>query len=66
MKIQITGYREYEKDGKTIKYMNAFFKNKWRASSVVSLLKNIDKTIENIPEKERFNLFFSFRWKLER
>ena len=59
MKIQITGYREYEKDGKTIKYMNAFFKNKWRASSVVSLLQNIDKTIENIPEKERFNLFYT-------
>jgi len=59
MKIQITGYREFEKDGKTIKYMSAFFKEKWRSASVASLLQNIDSNIKNIPEKDRHNLYYT-------
>lgn len=53
------GYREFEKDGKSIKTMHAFHKNGWRSDSVLKLLKNIDKTIEIIPENQRFNLFYT-------
>lgn len=58
--LQLLGLRSFvsKEDGKEKKY-DAFFKNKWRVSSVQELFKNLDKHLEQIPEKERWNLFYT-------
>ena len=62
MLIQILGLRKFvpkdSKDGKEKTY-DAFHEKYWRAKSVPDLFKNIDKVLEKIPEKDRWNLFYT-------
>jgi putative DNA primase/helicase len=58
--IQIMGIRTFPGEGgKIIETDGAFFKKNWRAESVAELFANLDKYIEQIPIKERVNLFFT-------
>lgn len=50
--VQILGIRENMG-------ANAFFNEKWRANSVQDLFNNIEEIIENIPEQDRWNLYFT-------
>ena len=59
MAIQITAYREWEDDGKKIKSMNCFYAKKLRAKSVQEILLNNVEVLENINEKNRFNVFYT-------
>lgn len=57
--IQILGLRSFTKnDGKEQTY-DAFHERNWRSTSVLELLKNLDKTISSIPENERYNIFYT-------
>ena len=56
--IQILGLREYSAGGKTRK-TEKFFEKNWRAESVGDLLLNLDKYLEQIPENERYNLYYT-------
>jgi len=58
--IQILGIREYvdTRDGKT-KKAERFFEKNWRAESVEEVLQNPDRIVSNIPEQERYNLYFT-------
>jgi P4 family phage/plasmid primase-like protien len=59
--IQILGLRPYfNKDKQEWDVTdNTFFKRNWRAPDVPTLFKNIDSYLKEIPEKERFNLFYT-------
>jgi putative DNA primase/helicase len=56
--IQILGLRAYKKGNK---YINAekFFEKNWRAPSISTLFANLDSYIKEIPEEERYNLFYT-------
>ena len=56
--IQITGLRPVDGDFKN-QMDGVFFEKKWRAPSVPALLANLDDYLAQIPEKERWNLFFT-------
>lgn len=60
MAIQILGIREY-KDKKSGKLRKAhkFFDQKWRAPSIEHILKYPDEVLEQVPEKEQYNLYFT-------
>jgi len=53
--IQILGIRSFVNDkGETKKY-DAFYDKNWRAPSLAVLLSDIDKYVDAIPTKERWN-----------
>ena len=57
--IQILGLRSFTtKEGKTKNY-DAFHEKEWRAKSLLDLFENIDEHIEKIPEKDRWNIFYT-------
>jgi len=57
--IQILGLRDYQtKEGKSGK-AEKFFEKGWRAETVGDLFRDIEKHLAKIPEKERFNLYFT-------
>lgn len=58
--IQLLGIRVRtdEKTGKQLKY-DAFFKENWRAPNLHTLFENLDKYIAQIPEHERFNIYYT-------
>jgi putative DNA primase/helicase len=59
MAVQILGLRPYvDRRGKERK-AEKFFENEWRAPSVQHLFKNIDSIIDQIPEEERWNLYYT-------
>lgn len=59
MAVQILGLRTYiDRNGKE-KKAERFFENNWRAASVPDLFRNIDRIIEEIPEIERWNLYYT-------
>ena len=57
--IQILGLRPYRDSVGKVKLSEKFFNRKWRAESVQKLFINIEKYIENIPEEERYNLYYT-------
>ncbi len=60
MAIQILGLREYyNKKTQQHELKETFFTKRWRADSVQSLLHNIDSIVDQIPEQERYNLFYT-------
>lgn len=60
MSIQIIGLRDfYDKRKQKLSKKEAFFEKKWRAESVPYLFKNIDKFIKQIPETERYNVYYT-------
>ena len=57
--IQILGIRSFVNDkGETKKY-DAFYDKNWRAPSLAVLLSDIDKYVDAIPTKERWNIFYT-------
>jgi P4 family phage/plasmid primase-like protien len=58
--IQILGIRTYvdPRDGKT-KKKDEFFDQNWRAASIQDLLQNWSSYLNQIPEAERYNIFFT-------
>ncbi len=58
--IQVFGIRQYHdsKNNQT-KTKHAFFDKKWRANSVEELFQNIDKLLLEIPEPEKYNLYYT-------
>lgn len=59
MAIQLLGLREYEtSDGKKVKN-HAFFDKDWRAGSVEELFQNFSVYVNQIPESDRFNMYFT-------
>lgn len=57
--LQILGIRTFiADDGKEKKY-DAFYDKNWRAPSVAVLLKDIEKYVEAIPVKDRWNIFYT-------
>ncbi len=58
--IQILGLRDYHcsKENRT-KKAERFFDKGWRANSVRELFANLEVYIEQIPERERFNLYYT-------
>jgi len=59
--IQILGLRKFTPKDKpdTEKTYDAFHDKHWRAKSVPDLFKNITKYIEMIPERDRWNIFYT-------
>lgn len=57
--IQILGLREKTFKNGEVKKIHAFFENKWTAPSVGELLRNPSQYVEQIPEEERVNLYFT-------
>ncbi len=57
--IQILGLRPYRDSVGKVKLSEKFFNRKWRAESIQDLFINIEKHIENIPEEERYNLYYT-------
>lgn len=64
--IQILGIRRFfsKKAQKEIAY-DAFFDKKWRAPDVLTLFEHVEKYINKIPEKERYNLYYTCAQCLE-
>ena len=60
MTIRILGLRPY-KDKKTgkIKKAEKFKELNWGGESVAKILLDYEKHLKDIPEKERYNLFFT-------
>jgi len=59
MAVQILGLRPYtDRRGKERK-AEKFFENNWRAPSVIDLFKNIEKYMADIPDDERWNLYYT-------
>lgn len=58
---QILGLRSYfdEKKGKWIKTDNTFAKRGWSFNSVQDIFENLDKILKQIPEGDRWNLFYT-------
>lgn len=59
--IQILGLRPYvdAASGKTLKSDTASYKRGWRAPSVPELFADIEKYLEQVPESERWDLFYT-------
>jgi putative DNA primase/helicase len=59
MAVQILGLRSYiDRNGKERK-AEKFFEENWRAESIQWLFANIDSVLKNIPEDERWNLYYT-------
>ena len=58
--IQILGLRDYQctKENR-LKKTEKFFENNWRANSVKDLFDNLETYIDQIPETERYNMFYT-------
>ncbi len=58
---QILGLRLWfnEKKQKHEKTDNTFFGRNWRFSSIKELFENLDSTLKQIPEKERWDLYYT-------
>ncbi len=60
MAVQILGLRPYVKKNETkTRLAEKFFEKGWRAKSVTDLFSNLEKHLDEIPEKERYNLFYT-------
>jgi len=57
--IQILGLRPYTTAVGDIKIAEKFFNKKWRAESVPILFRDLESIIAPIPEKERWNLYYT-------
>ena len=58
--IQILGLREFvTKDTKEVKLYDSHFANGWRVNSVAELFNNIETYVEQIPEEQRWNMFYT-------
>jgi len=58
--IQLLGLREWIPKGQTEKESyDAFHKDKWQAESVLDLFTNIEKYVELVPPKDRWNMFYT-------
>ena len=58
--IQILGLRTFTPKGSSEeKKYDAFHDKKWRATNVPALFKNLAKHLNDIPEKEKWNLFYT-------
>jgi len=58
--IQILGLREYfDQKEQRLKKKHAFFDKEWRARSVGDLFANVDEYLKDIPEDERWNLYYT-------
>lgn len=59
-KIQILSLRTFTtEDGRLVKHDRKHFKAGWRADSVQELFENMDSFIDKIPEKERWNIYYT-------
>lgn len=60
MAVQILGLRDYTdpKTGK-LRKTEKFFNKGWRAESVPYLFDNIEEMIQDVPENERYNLYYT-------
>ena len=57
--IQILGIRKFrDKNGKEHVY-DAFLEHNWRATNLPKLLNNLQTHIDQIPESERWNIFYT-------
>lgn len=58
--IQVLGLRKTysEKKQQDVSF-ETFFEKGWRSDSVPSLFKNIDAILKKVPEKEKFNLYYT-------
>lgn len=67
MAVQILGLRDYfdSRTNRTRK-REAFFDKGWRADSVPELFKNLDDLIQDIPQHERYNLYYTAASCLEK
>ena len=60
MQVQILGLRHYvDKISGKERLAERFFNNKWRADSVSHLFSNMKSIVEQIPESERYNLYYT-------
>lgn len=58
--IQILGLRDFvDKKTGEVKTYDSHFKNGWRAPSVAELFANLDEYLQKIPERERYNMFYT-------
>lgn len=57
--IQILSLREVERKGKKKLSDRQHFSRGWRANSVQELFENLDKFVDQIPEKERWNIYYT-------
>lgn len=58
MSIQILGLRTFEKNGEKIT-ADCYHKKNWRAPDIPTLFRELPSYLEQIPEKERWNLFYT-------
>lgn len=63
--IQILGLRTYTGRDGIDKTSETFFERGWRVSSVNELFSNLNRYVEQIPENERYNLFYTVAHCLE-
>ena len=56
--IQLLGIRTFTKDGETVT-TDCFHKKGWRAPSIPELFREPEKYLAQVPEKERYNLFYT-------
>lgn len=60
MTIQFLGIRSFIPKGETEeKTYDAFFKEGWTAPSVIDIIKSPEKYVQQIPEKQRWNMFYT-------
>lgn len=65
-RIQILGLRSFfSKEKQKDIVFDAFLEKNWRAPSVPELFANIDRYLKDIPEKERWNLYYTTATCLE-
>lgn len=57
--LQILGLRTFVNEKGEEKKYDAFHDKNWRAESLAKLFKELDKHIEEIPESDRWNLFYT-------
>ena len=63
--IQILGLRQFtDKETGEVKLYDSHFNNGWRAPSVQELFTNLDSYIEQIPEDQRWNMFYTVNFRL--
>lgn len=59
-KIQILSLREFvNPEGRVIKHDRKHFKAGWRADSIQDLFANFEKFLSQIPERERWNIYYT-------
>lgn len=57
--IQLLGLRAYKDEGGKERKFDAFFDRGWKAESVQDLFLNIEERLQQIPENERWNMYFT-------